>query len=145
MKVERSIEIAAPPEAVYDVVMDPKLLADWVTVHEELVHSPDRVLKQGDELAQKLKVAGQSFKVEWSVAKAERPRDVEWEGRGPMGTKARVSYDLEAGGEGTLFNYVNEYELPGGPLGKLGAKAFERTAGKEADKTLERLKGLVER
>jgi hypothetical protein len=40
---------------------------------------------------------------------------------------------------------VNEYDFPGGPLGRLGAKAFERTAGKEADKTLERLKGLLER
>ena len=58
------------------------------------------------------------------MAKAHRPRDVEWEGRGPMGTKARVSYDLEPRGEGTCFNYINEYELPGGPLGKIGAKAF---------------------
>jgi len=144
VKVERSIEIAAPPEAVYEVVMDPKRLGDWVSVHEELVHAPDRVLEKGDELAQKLKVAGQAFKVSWTVAKAERPRDVEWEGRGPMGTKARVSYDLEPRDGGTDFNYVNEYELPGGPLGKIGAKAFERTAGKEADRTLDRLKGLLE-
>lgn len=145
MKVERSIEIAASPEAVYDVVMDPRCLGDWVTVHEELVHAPDGVLEEGDELAQRLKVAGQGFKVSWTVVKADRGRDVEWEGRGPMGTKARVSYDLEPRNDGTCFNYVNEYELPGGPLGKLGAKAFERTAGKEADRTLERLKGLLER
>ena len=144
MKVERSIEIAAPPEAVYEVVMDPHRLTDWVTVHDELVHAPDRVLVEGDELAQKLKVAGQRFKVSWTVAKAERGRDVEWEGRGPMGTKARVSYDLEPRNAGTCFNYINEYELPGGPLGRLSAKAFARTAGKEADRTLERLKGLLE-
>jgi carbon monoxide dehydrogenase subunit G len=145
MKVERFIEIAAAPEAVYDVVMDPRRLEDWVTVHEELVHAPDGVLEVGDELAQKLKVAGQGFKVSWTVVKAEPGRDVEWDGRGPMGTKARVSYDLEPRGDGTCFNYVNEYELPGGPLGRIGAKAFERTAGKEADKTLEKLKGLFER
>ncbi len=145
MKVERSIEIAAPPDVVYDVVMDPARLNEWVTVHKELLQSPDGVLEEGDELAQKLKVAGRGFKVKWTVAKAERPRDVEWEGRGPMGTKARVSYDLEPRGDGTCFNYVNEYELPGGALGKLGAKAVARTAGKEADRTLVRLKGLLER
>ena len=144
MKVERSIEIAAPPDAVYDVVMDPARLEEWVTVHKELLHAPNGVLAEGDELAQKLKVAGQAFKVRWTVAKAERPRDVEWEGRGPMGTKARVSYDLESRGDGTCFNYVNEYELPGGALGRLGAKAVARTAGKEADRTLDRLKGLLE-
>ena len=145
MKVERSIEIAAAPEDIYEVVMDPARLSDWVTVHQELLHAPSGRLEEGDELAQKLKVAGKAFKVSWTVAKADRPRDVEWEGRGPMGTKARVSYDLEARDGGTCFNYVNEYELPGGPLGKLGAKAFERTAGKEADRTLVRLKGLLER
>jgi carbon monoxide dehydrogenase subunit G len=145
MKIERSIVIAAPPEAVYEVVMDPGRLGDWVTVHKELVHAPDGVLEEGDELAQKLKVAHQTFKVAWTVVKAHRPRDVEWEGHGPMGTKARVSYDLEARDGGTCFNYVNEYELPGGPLGKLGGKAFARTAAKEADRTLVRLKGLLER
>jgi carbon monoxide dehydrogenase subunit G len=145
VKVERSIEIAASPDAVYEIVMDPARLEDWVTVHDALVHAPNGVLEEGDELAQKLKVAHQGFKVTWKVAKAHRPRDVEWEGRGPMGTKARVSYDLEPRGEGTCFNYVNEYELPGGFLGKLGAKAFRRTAAKEADRTLVKLKGLLER
>ena len=33
MRVERSIEIDAPPERVYDVVMDPQRLEDWVTIH----------------------------------------------------------------------------------------------------------------
>ena len=145
MKVERSIEIAASPEAVYEVVMDASRLGDWVTVHDQLVHAPDRVLEEGDELAQKLKVAHTAFKVSWTVAKAHRPRDVEWEGQGPMGTKARVSYDLEPRGDGTCFNYVNEYALPGGALGKLGAKAFQKTATKEADRTLVKLKGLLER
>ena len=143
MKVERSIEIAAPPEAVYEVVMDPHRLEDWVTVHAELHDSPDK-LSEGSELGQSIKVAGQKFKVEWLVVKAGEPRSVQWNGRGPMGTKARVAYELEDRGDGTCFHYMNEYDFPGGPLGKLGAKAFERTAGKEADKTLKRLKGLLE-
>lgn len=139
------IEIAASPEAVYEVVMDPAQLGEWVTIHDSLVHAPNGRLEKGDELEQKLKIAGQRFKVTWKVVTAHRPRDIEWEGRGPMGTKARVSYDLEPRGDGTCFNYVNEYELPGGPLGKVGAKAFQRTAAKEADRTLVNLKGLLER
>jgi carbon monoxide dehydrogenase subunit G len=145
VKVERSIEIAAAPEAVYEVIMDPAQLEDWVTIHDALVHAPNGLLEEGDELEQKLKIAGRGFKVTWRVAKAHHPRDIEWEGRGPMGAKALVSYDLEPRGEGTCFNYVNEYKLPGGPLGKIGAKAFQRTAAKEADRTLVKLKGLLER
>jgi carbon monoxide dehydrogenase subunit G len=144
MKVERKIEIAATPEALYEVIMNPAQLENWVTIHDSLVHAPNGQLEEGDELEQKLKIAGQAFKVRWKVVTAHHPRDIEWEGRGPMGTKARVSYDLEPRGEGTCFNYLNEYELPGGPLGKVGAKAFQRTAAKEADRTLVNLKGLLE-
>lgn len=144
MKVERSIEIAAPQEAVYEVVMDPYRLEDWVTVHAGL-HDAPKTLREGSELGQSIKVAGQKFKVEWTVVTADAPQLVEWEGHGPMGTKARVAYELEQRDGGTCFHYMNEYDFPGGPLGKLGAKAFERTARKEADRTLERLKGLLER
>lgn len=142
MKILRSIEIPAPAKDVYAVVMDPQRLADWVTIHEELVEAPAGELHKGDKLAQRLKVAGQGFKVSWTVVKAEPPTAVEWQGRGPIGTAARVSYRLEERDDTTCFDYVNEYEFPGGLLGRLGAKAFERRAGKEADKTLERLKGL---
>jgi carbon monoxide dehydrogenase subunit G len=144
MKVERSIEIAAPASEVYDVVMDPARLEDWVTVHAGLHDAPDR-LKKGSQLSQSIKVGGQKFKVDWLVVKADEPGAVEWEGRGPMGTKARVAYHLEDTGGSTRFQYLNEYDFPGGPLGRLGAKALERTAGKEADRTLEKLKGLLER
>ena len=145
MKVERSIVIAAPPQEIYDVVMDPRRLADWVTVHAGLDDGAPRKLREGSTLGQSLKVAGQRFHVKWTVVRAESPHSVEWEGRGPLGTKARVAYELEDRGGSTCFNYVNEYDLPGGPLGKLGGRAFGRTAGKEADRTLERLKGLIER
>ena len=145
MKVERTIEIAASPEAVYELIMDPARLGDWVTIHDSLVHAPNGQLEEGDELEQKLKIAHRRFKVTWKIVTAHRPHDIEWEGRGPMGTKARVSYDLEPRGDGTCFNYLNEYELPGGPLGRIGARAFQRTAAKEADRTLVNLKGLLER
>ena len=143
MKIERSIEIDAPPEDVYEIVMDPHRLGDWVTIHVGL-HDPPGDMDEGAELGQSIKVAGQRFKVQWRVVKADPPRSTRWEGRGPLGAKARVKYELEDRGDSTCFHYTNEYDFPGGPLGRLGAKAFERTAGKEADRTLEKLKGLLE-
>ena len=43
MKVERDIRIDAPPKRVYDVVMDPQRLEDWVTIHDHLEDAPDRL------------------------------------------------------------------------------------------------------
>ena len=46
MRVERTTHIAAPPQAVYDVVMDPQRLEDWVTVHHQLEDAPRRRSKR---------------------------------------------------------------------------------------------------
>ena len=144
MRVERRVEIGAAPDAVYRLVMDPRRLADWVTVHAGLPEAPKGELRKGSKLKQSLKLAGQSFDVRWTVVTADRPRRVVWEGRGPLRTRARVVYELEPSGEGTSFGYVNEYELPGGPVGKIGDRALAGTAEREADRSLERLKALLE-
>ncbi len=145
MKVERRIDIAAPPERIYDLLMDARRLEDWVTIHAGLEDAPAGDLREGSELTQLLKLAGQRFHVDWKVVEAERPSRVVWEGRGPIHSRARVIYDLTRDGDGTSFSYLNEYKLPGGPLGRLGGRAFQRISAREADRSLEQLKRVSER
>ena len=144
MKMEQTIDIDAPPERVRQVVMDPDKLGDWVTIHHHLETDHDGSLEKGEELVQCLKVAGQKFKVRWRVTQAGDDR-IEWTGKGPMGSKARVIYDFEPHGDGTRFCYLNEYAAPGGPVGALAARAVSGKAKSEGKKSLERLKKLLER
>ncbi len=144
MKVARQIDIAADPQAIYDVVMDPRRLADWVTIHQGLEGSPAAKLRKGSKLTQRLKLAGQQFKVHWTVVENETCRRVVWEGRGPVRSKATVTYEFEPNGRGTRFSYANEYKLPGGPLGTMAGPAVRRVTGGELDRSLIRLKKLVE-
>jgi carbon monoxide dehydrogenase subunit G len=144
--LEREIQINASPEAVYDKLTDPSCLGEWVSVHDAVAEGPDGNVEKGDTLVQRMKVAGQKFRIRWHVDEADRPSRVVWTGRGPMGTRARATYVISKnGGEGSTFSYKNEYDLPGGPAGKLAARAVMGASGREADKTLERLKKLVER
>jgi carbon monoxide dehydrogenase subunit G len=143
-KLEREIHIDAEPEAVYDKLMDPDCLGDWVTIQEELLQAPDGDLEKGDELVQRCRVAGQKFKLRWKVEQADPPTKTVWRGRGPFGSKARVTYDLAANDGGTDFTYTNEFDLPGGPVGRLAGRAVIGASGTEADKTLKRLKRLIE-
>ena len=63
-----------------------------------------------------------------------------------MRTKARAVYELSANGNGsTRFHYLNEYQLPGGPAGRIAGGAIARASRREADRTLQRLRDLVER
>jgi carbon monoxide dehydrogenase subunit G len=144
MKVERTVEIAAPPERVYEVVMDPDRLEDWVTIHHQLEDAPNGRLKKGSKLTQVLKLAGTRFHVRWTVVENDPCVRVVWEGRGPVTSHARVVYEFEGNGDGTTFSYLNEFELPGGALGRLAGRAVSRVTQKELDGSLQRLRSLVE-
>lgn len=145
MKVERSIQIAAPPEDIYHVVMDPRRLGDWVSIHDSLPSAPKGELRSGSELTQRLRLARRCFTVRWKVTEDDPPRRVVWDGRGPLRTRARVVYELSERDGGTRFSYENVFDLPGGAAGRLAGRGFGRTAEREMRRSLDRLKGLMER
>jgi carbon monoxide dehydrogenase subunit G len=145
VKVERSIEIAATPREVYDLIMDPQRLEDWVTIHHSLDEAPDGQLRKGSHLKQCLKLAGRKLHVDWQVVENEPCERVVWEGRGPVHSHARAVYELAPDGDdGTKFSYTNEYDLPGGPLGRMAGGAVKRVTAKELDGSLAQLKRLAE-
>jgi uncharacterized membrane protein len=144
VRVERSIQIDAPAEDVYEVVMDPGRLGDWVTIHHHLEDAPNGRLKQGSKLTQCLKLAGKKFNVRWTVAENDPCRRVVWEGRGPVGSHAHIEYGFANHDGATVFSYVNEYDLPGGPLGRIAGRTVARVTQKELEGSLQRLKSLVE-
>lgn len=145
MKVQREIAIEASAEDLYEVIMDPHRLADWVTIHKKLEDAPNGPLRKGSTLTQCLKLAGSTFKVRWKVVENERARRVVWDGRGPMRSKAKVIYEMDDAGDGTThLTYLNEYALPGGPLGRMAGPAVRKVTGRELDASLERLRRIVE-
>jgi carbon monoxide dehydrogenase subunit G len=144
--VRTSIEIAAPPERVWDVLMDPDRLGEWVTIHKKLGDVSDRPLKEGATIEQTLTLRGTSFKVKWTIDEFDRPRHAVWKGNGPAGSRARTQYDLsETADGGTHFDYVNEFKTPLGPLGAAAGQLVVGDASeREAERTLAQLKALVE-
>jgi uncharacterized protein YndB with AHSA1/START domain len=145
-EVVSEIELGASPEEVWDVVMDPRRLGEWVTTHVAVGEDAPAELTEGAEFEQTLKVGGPKFNVTWKVVEADRPRRVEWKGDGPGGSSAGVVYELDANGEGgTTFRYRNEFELPGGPLGRIAGKTVGAAAARrESERTLSNLKKLLE-
>jgi len=144
MKVERTVELKASPKEVYDLVMDPARLEDWVTIHHHLESAPPGQLEKGDQIHQCMKLAGRKFKVRWTVVENDPCVHVVWEGKGPVFSHARVIYRFEPNADGTRFSYTNEYDLPGGAFGRFAGRAVSRVTTKEVEGTLQRLKDLVE-
>ena len=145
-QVHVSTEIAAPIEQVWDVVMDPDRLGDWVTIHRSLHSVSERPLHEGATMDQSLRMHGVSFRVKWHLVHLRAPCQADWEGRGPANSRARISYRLSGGdGAPTVFQYTNEFTAPGGRLGNVASRVIVGSASeREAQHSLARLKKLLE-
>jgi uncharacterized protein YndB with AHSA1/START domain len=144
--VETTIDIAASPETVWDVLMDAGRLGEWVTIHRKLHGRPDKPLREGSEIVQTLHLRGVNFKVHWTVEELNEPKSAVWEGRGPARSKAMTRYALQSNGDGTRFHYLNEFSPPLGPLGNAASRALVGgVSQREAQASLQRLKALIEK
>lgn len=126
--------------------MDPASLGEWVTIHRKLVHADGGPLRVGYTMDQQIHMRGVSLEVHWKLVEC-RPNELAvWEGRGPARSHARSEYVLEADGEGTRFDYRNEFRPPLGPVGAIVSRALVGgMPEREARRTLERLRAHLER
>jgi len=144
--VTATIHIDAPPEQVWETVMDPHSLERWVTIHRKLLHADDGPARVGYGMDQQIHMRGVSLDVHWRLAECRAAKLAVWEGRGPARSYARSEYRLAAENEGTRFDYRNEFRAPLGPVGALVSRALVGgMPEREAKRTLERLRAHVER
>jgi uncharacterized protein YndB with AHSA1/START domain len=145
-EVVTSIDIAAPPERVWALAMDPNCLSEWVTIHRRLHDHDGGPPRKGYAMEQTLHLRGVNFKVHWELVACDAPQHAEWHGRGPARSHAETEYRLTAHDGGTRFDYRNEFRAPLGPLGAMASRAVVGgLPRREADTSLQRLKALAER
>lgn len=139
------IDLPAPPEAVWDIIMDVERLHEWVSIHRGLGKHSDGPPAVGATMEQTLALRGAKFKVQWELVQCEAPYRATWVGKGPARSKAETGYRLEAIDGGTRFHYRNEFKAPMGPLGAVASKALVGgLPEKEAHASLANLKALLE-
>ncbi|MGH2895288.1 MAG: SRPBCC family protein, partial [Solirubrobacteraceae bacterium] len=121
--VSAKIQIDAPIERVWQTVMDPRRLGDWVTIHRSVSNVSDSPLRAGSTMDQVMHMRGLTFKVRWTLMAVDSPRHAEWEGGGPAHSTAVIRYELARDeDDGTTFQYTNEFHVPGGRLGNAASR-----------------------
>ena len=145
--VQAEIEIDAPIEKVWETVMDPYRLGDWVTIHKSVENVSRTPLRRGATMDQAMSVVGITFHVRWRLTEVTEPTEARWEGGGPAHSDALIHYRLApTDSGGTRFHYTNEFHPPGGRLGSLAGRFIVgATSEREATRSLARLKQLLER
>jgi len=73
---DTTIDIDAPVERVWALLMDPKRLGEWVTAHCQVSDVPEGGLTQGSSFRQTLKLAASRFDVRWTVTTLESGKQI---------------------------------------------------------------------
>ena len=140
-----SIDIDAPLQEVWDTVMDPGRMAEWVTIVDRVDHVDAGPLRPGFRMSQTLHLRGVPFKVHWRLEDLDAPRYARWEGTGPARAKAVTENRFSERDGHTHFNYRNEFRTPFGPLGAVASRVIVGgIPDKEANASLRRLRDILE-
>ncbi|MBJ7330807.1 MAG: SRPBCC family protein [Solirubrobacteraceae bacterium] len=144
--VSTTIDIAAPPQTVWDVMLDAQRTKEWVTIVREVGDVDSGPLRPGFKMAQTFALRGIPFHVHWVLQEVRVPSFACWEGKGPARSKAFIEYRLEELPDGgTRVTYKNEFKTPLGPLGAVASKALIGGIPEhEAKASLQKLKQLLE-
>ena len=143
--VSASIDIAVPPERVWEMVMDPARLDEWVTIHRKLLYADRGPPRVGYKMDQQLHLRGVNLEVHWRLVDCSPGERAVWQGRGPARSRAQTEYLLNAVDGGTRFDYRNEFHAPLGLVGALVSRALiGGMPEREAKHTLERLRAHLE-
>ena len=143
--VTASIKIDATPARVWELVMDPERLQEWVTIHRKLVRADPGAPHVGYRMQQQIHLRGVTLEVQWKLVDCQPGRLAVWKGRGPARSKACSEYVLAEDGDGTRFDYRNEFRPPLGPVGAIVSRALVGgMPQREANRTLERLRAGLE-
>ena len=144
--IKRSVDIAAPPERVWDLLEDVRRLPEYSESTEEVLEAPERLTAVGQQYVQVGRLLGVKRASRWQVVALEPGRLLGSQGSLGPGVRYTLTQRLEPlADDATRLSLEIDYTIPGGALGRLAARAgVEGRAGREAQAVLEGIRATAE-
>ncbi|MGD8751089.1 MAG: SRPBCC family protein [Anaerolineales bacterium] len=145
MKIEKSIEIAAPPEQIWPFFVDPEKVLEWSITFREFKYTGDQKGGVGAPLYIEEKAAGPLMKMNFEITEWVENKRI----RLKMISGAPIkSYEqlwkLAPTDSGREFTFYEQIIFPFGVVGKLIGLVSQGSSYKFVTEMQARLKSLVE-
>ena len=145
MRVQRSIEIAAPPERIWPFLVDPEKILEWCITLERFEYTGEQRSGVGTLFYFEEKAAGRLMKLNFAVTewvKNERIAFSMTSGNMVKGYEQR--WMVETTPSGSRFTFTEEIELPFGVIGRILGLFARRRSEAIVGEMLAKLKSLAE-
>ena len=145
MRLQRSIEIAAPPEKIWPFLVEPEKILKWFTLLQKFEYTGEQRSGVGTPFYYEEKSAGRVMKLNYVVTEwVENERLAFIMTSGPLGKDDQI-WSIESTPSGSRFTLTEDVEMPWGIIGKImGALFAGRMIGKNLEEILANLKSLAE-
>ena len=145
MKVQRSIEIAAPPEKIWPFLIEPEKIMKWFTLLQKFEYTGEQRSGVGTTFYYEEKSSGQLLKLNYVVTKWVENKKLAFSVTSGSLKKDDQVWSIEATPAGSKFTMFEDLEMPFGIIGKaIGALFGDRMIGKHTEHILANLKKLAE-
>ena len=145
MRIERSIDIAAPPERIWPFLVEPEKILKWCITLEKFDYTGEQRSGVGTPFYFEEKASGRLMKLNFATTEwVENERLAFSMTSGNLVKGYEQRWAIEPTPSGSRFAFMEEIELPYGILGKvLGLFARRRSEAIVAE-MLAKLKDLAE-
>jgi len=145
MKIQRSIEIKAPPEKVWPLLLEPEKILKWFNLLQKFEYTGDKRSGVGTTFYYEEKSSGQLMKLNYVVTEWVENKKLAFSVTSGSLKKDDQVWSIEATPAGSRFTMFEDLEMPMGIIGKIiGALFGGMMIGKNIEKILGNLKKLAE-
>ena len=145
MKVQRSIEIAVPPEKIWPFLVEPEKILQWCITFKKFEYTGEQRGGAGTTFYVEEKAGGPLMKLNFKVTEWVENERLAFSMTSGTGVRSyEQRWTLEATPSGSAFTFAEQVGLPFGVIGRLIGAVVKRSSEARVKEMLTKLKGLAE-
>jgi len=145
MKVQKSIEIAAPPDKVWPFLVEPEKILQWCITFRKFEYTGEQRSGVGTALYVEEKASGPLMKLNFVVKEWEQNKKLAFNMTSGNFVKGyEQTWTVDATPPGSRFTFIEQVRLPYGVIGKVMELFARRGSEATVKEMLAKLKSLAE-
>ena len=145
MRVQKSIEIAAPPEKIWPFLVEPENILKWCITFIKFEYTSEQHGGVGTLFYIEEKAGGPLMKLNFTVTEwVENERVAFNMTSGNFVRSYEQTWTVEAALHGSKFTFMEQVELPYGIIGKIMGTFAQRGSETTVGEMLAKLKSMAE-
>jgi uncharacterized protein YndB with AHSA1/START domain len=128
-RAEFDVVVDAPPEAVWEVISDPRRLPHWDRHIVRVEGVPAGGLLEGMRYTTEMRFFAFRSTIDGEVLEWDPPRRSTIRLTGLLEATVTSTIEPLAGGDRSLLEHTVDYRFRGGPLGEIAARSLARMGG----------------